>query len=884
MFLCISIRISTVPTSAPYKITSSRIARMIRFISLAYLCTIVAVLATTLTLVDGFSTAPRMGWKNAVIHRRFQNNRPAQQLYMTSDKEDDISSAQEISDVEETNEKEKDIDESQATDVIIDETEEVQGEVVADNNAIEEVQEEETSEVEEDASESEIESESATVVIDEASEGETIEEEEDDSEREATAVAVTIDGTDEVEVKVKEEEVIVEEDEVGEIETVAVATNETAEMDVAEDDGEDTDKSDNDTLTQDDDDSKEGEQEEIFAESKDSVDVVDEAEGGEDIEDTVVEPIVYFADRGGDSDETSTNAIKEFAEDERKGLDLDLIAMVAGNIAKDVLSVLRFGAANFLTASLPENQREDLLKRMGATALPPASETADKVKEAAAEIAAEKIEEERASIQEEIAMARAEEAQKSEMKWEQQKEEILQEMEMAASARVENELKIQMMKLEEETTKSLLEKDQALQAEKELYEKIIQEEKEKMESVDDLFAIKTDEEIARNEELEALVEKRQNQQIVLESLERELRDSVSNEEEQREQLQAMIEKRLNQQEELNTVEAQLRDQVKEIESEKSRYQDLVDGLNVMKEKAQELQQEADTSPGDSSDNDETQEGADGESRDEVGSVEEPEHPVLGPVVVDLGYKRIHLVSAGKLGTISVWNRNRTYRNNRAKSMAAEKIKSMDLGFPGVIGLHEAASGKLSIVDGQHRVGMLAALKEIVNKKIEKGDSDDTYEDVFGEILVEVYPEPESSAPANGDAFAEKVFLEINKAEPVKLIDMPGVASAADRKVITEAVETLYDQFRPMFSSSQRCRIPNVNVDNLRSIVFGANILKRHKLTTSKKLVEWLLERNAALGDEYESDDKKQKLVSKKQWTKASANTFYLGLESSWLYK
>ena len=45
-----------------------------------------------------------------------------------------------------------------------------------------------------------------------------------------------------------------------------------------------------------------------------------------------------------------------------------------------------------------------------------------------------------------------------------------------------------------------------------------------------------------------------------------------------------------------------------------------------------------------------------------------------------------------------------------------------------------------------------------------------------------------------------------------------------------------------------------------------------------------MEQNAALGNEYENDPSKQKLVSKKQFQKASNNNFYLGLESSWLYK
>lgn len=64
------------------------------------------------------------------------------------------------------------------------------------------------------------------------------------------------------------------------------------------------------------------------------------------------------------------------------------------------------------------------------------------------------------------------------------------------------------------------------------------------------------------------------------------------------------------------------------------------------------------------------------------------HPVLGEVVVDFGYKRLHVVSAKTLANIPVWKKQRIYRHDRAKLMAADKIKSSHLGLPGVIALHE----------------------------------------------------------------------------------------------------------------------------------------------------------------------------------------------------
>jgi hypothetical protein len=64
------------------------------------------------------------------------------------------------------------------------------------------------------------------------------------------------------------------------------------------------------------------------------------------------------------------------------------------------------------------------------------------------------------------------------------------------------------------------------------------------------------------------------------------------------------------------------------------------------------------------------------------------HPLLGAPLVDLLYKRVHLVSAKQLATIPVWKKQRIYRHDRANSMAQDKLKSLHLGMPGVIGLHE----------------------------------------------------------------------------------------------------------------------------------------------------------------------------------------------------
>jgi hypothetical protein len=68
--------------------------------------------------------------------------------------------------------------------------------------------------------------------------------------------------------------------------------------------------------------------------------------------------------------------------------------------------------------------------------------------------------------------------------------------------------------------------------------------------------------------------------------------------------------------------------------------------------------------------------------------EEEHHPVLGEVVADFGFKRLHVVSAKTLANIPVWKKQRIYRHDRAQAMAADKLKTAHFGLPGVIALHE----------------------------------------------------------------------------------------------------------------------------------------------------------------------------------------------------
>ena len=250
-------------------------------------------------------------------------------------------------------------------------------------------------------------------------------------------------------------------------------------------------------------------------------------------------------------------------------------------------------------------------------------------------------------------------------------------------------------------------------------------------------------------------------------------------------------------------------------------------------------------------------------------IELGEHPILGPCLVDLGEKRIHVVAAEALAAIPVWKKQRTYRHGRATSMAKDKMKTLHLGLPGVIGIYEGADGNLSIIDGQHRVGMLQVLQE-EKKAASKFD--------FDKILVEVYPQPEGA----GDSHAKDIFLEVNKAEPVKLVDLPGVAKASHRKIINETALSLRETFPEMFSDSQRCRAPHLNEDNLRDALFASNLIDRHELKSAKKLQAWIMEQNEELESKFKSKAAR-KHISATAFKKAEKHRFYLGLGMDWLY-
>ena len=284
------------------------------------------------------------------------------------------------------------------------------------------------------------------------------------------------------------------------------------------------------------------------------------------------------------------------------------------------------------------------------------------------------------------------------------------------------------------------------------------------------------------------------------------------------------------------------------------------------------------------------------------SAADDHHPILGPAVLDLGYKRVHLASARSLAAIPIWEKQRVYRHDRAKLMATDKARTKELGFPGIISLHEGVDGRLVILDGQHRVGMMAILQERsgARKAARKMSSSSAEDDPeaggsdddggsrldLDRVLVEVFPQPSSSSPST---HARDIFTEINKAEPVKLVDMPGIAKKSDRRTIDEAASKLVESSPAMFKPSQRCRPPHLNVDNLRDALFASDVLRRRDLRSARALLGWMEEKNRELKRRFKDGEGKDggdgtMQLSKTALAKANKHNFYLGLDSSWLYQ
>ncbi|KAA8492413.1 hypothetical protein FVE85_7920 [Porphyridium purpureum] len=250
----------------------------------------------------------------------------------------------------------------------------------------------------------------------------------------------------------------------------------------------------------------------------------------------------------------------------------------------------------------------------------------------------------------------------------------------------------------------------------------------------------------------------------------------------------------------------------------------------------------------------------------AGQVGQVVHKVFGRALHDVGYKQIYMTSVEKLVQVPSWNKNRAYKPNRALAMAKEKIASKSTSLPGIITCCQLEGGDTFILDGQHRRGALEIM-------LRKG----AWPAGLESLLVEVFP-------IRSESDAKALFVEINKAEPVKTIDLPDVASEAVANALLYAAGELSSTYPTMFSDSERCRIPQVNADVLRNELFESGILERYHIYNGEDCLQFLLNMNKKMSkytdQEWETLVKSKALP--KALEKARKHDFYLGIDKSWM--
>jgi hypothetical protein len=280
------------------------------------------------------------------------------------------------------------------------------------------------------------------------------------------------------------------------------------------------------------------------------------------------------------------------------------------------------------------------------------------------------------------------------------------------------------------------------------------------------------------------------------------------------------------------------------------------------------------------------------------------HPTFGALLRDFGYKKVYAMPAGRLAdksAVRVYEQQRAFRSDRAVTIADRKAADK-FAVPGVISLaegtartrdgdgsaREPASGargalaeffrgperSVSILDGQHRVGAIEIL-------LRRGVIRDT-----DEVLVEVFPDV-------SDAKAAELFTEINAAQPVRFVDMPGVVAPEMKWALEGAAGALKNKYPAMFSESARCKIPNVNLDALREQLHEAEVARRFGLRTESDFTAWMGAENARLAGRSEKQwlrlrpkrgrgSAGSKEAYLKALAKAREHGLFLGMCETWL--
>lgn len=256
-----------------------------------------------------------------------------------------------------------------------------------------------------------------------------------------------------------------------------------------------------------------------------------------------------------------------------------------------------------------------------------------------------------------------------------------------------------------------------------------------------------------------------------------------------------------------------------------------------------------------------------------------QHPVFGEQLVDLGYKRVFLTSVAALVLAPVWEKQRILRHDRASRIAASKVQlGREKIFPGVITMFEdKKTGKSGIVDGQHRAAAYLILAQQGHINVSSRN-----------IVIDVFS-------TSNDDEVSALFKEINSAEPVMLVDMPGEGASFEIKEILDSfTEKLSGSYPEMFKPSLKCKPPHVNADLLRDEVFQADIIGRRGLKSVDELLDVVSEWNKKVAGPRSDQDWEKILLSNGLFKtknksldqavrKARENDFFLGLDPSWMH-
>ena len=138
------------------------------------------------------------------------------------------------------------------------------------------------------------------------------------------------------------------------------------------------------------------------------------------------------------------------------------------------------------------------------------------------------------------------------------------------------------------------------------------------------------------------------------------------------------------------------------------------------------------------------------------------------------------------------------------------------------------------------------------------------------VVVEVYP-------VSSEAEAKALYLEVNKGESVKEIDLPDAIAPERKGHIDWASEALRARFSEMFKPSERCRVPHMHKDTLRNKLFHHPTTER--VGSGQELLDMLLKLNASLGSRPKTSWPAK--VQPSAIEKAKQHAFFLGLDSEY---